>query len=190
MQRCAWCTSDPLYQDYHDHEWGQPSFDDQHLFAMLCFEGMQAGLSWITILKKREHYYKVFADFDPVAIAKFDEQKVAELMQDAGIIRNRLKIQAIITNAKAYLKITENQAFSDYLWAMSPNVVLNGLTHQPLVNRPKTLADIPAKTEVSDTMSKQLKKDGFKFVGSTICYAFMQAVGMVNDHTQDCDWST
>lgn len=183
VTRCGWCGNDPLYQAYHDREWGKPSYDDRHLFAMLCLEGMQAGLSWITILKKRERYYQVFADFDPVIIAQFDAAKVDELMQDAGIIRNRLKIQAIINNAKCYLAITQTQSFSDYLWAMSPTG-----TTQPLLNYPVTLADVPAQTLASAAMSKQLKKDGFKFVGSTICYAFMQAVGMVNDHVADCDF--
>lgn len=185
-KRCAWCGNDPLYQQYHDLEWGKPSFDDRYLFAMLCLEGMQAGLSWITVLRKREHYYQVFADFDPAKIAQFDDQKVDELMQDAGIIRHRGKIEAIINNAKCYLKITENQPFSDYLWAMSPN----GLAKQPQLNHPTTLADIPTKNDISDKMSKQLKKDGFKFVGTTICYAFMQAVGMVNDHVANCDFAS
>ncbi|MFW2176385.1 MULTISPECIES: DNA-3-methyladenine glycosylase I [unclassified Moraxella] len=183
MNRCTWCGDSPLYQDYHDNEWGKPNFDDRYLFAMLCLEGMQAGLSWITVLKKREHYYQVFADFNPVKIADFDQDKVDELMQDAGIIRHRGKIEAIITNAKAYLKIVETQPFHDYIWSMSPTG-----TKQPLLNRPQNLADIPSKTEASDKMSKRLKKDGFKFVGSTICYAFMQAVGMVNDHVVDCDF--
>lgn len=184
LNRCAWCGTDPLYQTYHDTEWGKPNHDDRYLFAMLCLEGMQAGLSWITVLKKRAHYYHVFADFDPVKIAEFDEQKVNELMKDAGIIRHRGKIEAIINNAKAYLKITENQTFSDYLWSMSSN----GLAKLPVDNCPTELSQIPAKTDVSDNMSKKLKKDGFKFVGSTICYAFMQAVGMVNDHVADCDF--
>lgn len=182
--RCAWCGNDPLYQAYHDNEWGKPCFDDRQLFAMLCLEGMQAGLSWITVLRKREHYYQVFENFDPVKIAQFNENKINELMQDAGIIRHRGKIEAIITNAKMFLKITENQSFSDYLWAMSPN----GLAKIPLDNHPSDLTQIPAKTDVSDKMSKQLKKDGFKFVGSTICYAFMQAVGMVNDHVLECEF--
>lgn len=184
-KRCAWCGTDPLYQAYHDNEWGKPSYDDRYLFAMLCLEGMQAGLSWITVLKKREHYYQVFENFDPTKITQFDEKKVDELMQDAGIIRHRGKIAAIINNAKCYLQITKTQSFSDYLWAMSPN----GLAKQPLINEIRTLAELPINSEASHTMSKQLKKDGFKFVGSTICYAFMQAVGMVNDHVADCDYS-
>lgn len=183
--RCGWCGNDPLYQAYHDNEWGKPIIDDQQLFAMLCLESMQAGLSWITVLRKRERYYQVFADFNPAIIATFDETKIDELMQDSGIIRHRGKIQAIIDNAKIFLKITENQSFSDYLWAMSPN----GLAKQPLINQPKTLADIPTRSVFSDNMAKQLKKDGFKFLGSTTCYAFMQAVGMVNDHLADCDFA-
>ena len=182
--RCEWCGTDPLYQAYHDNEWGKPSYDDRHLFAMLCLEGMQAGLSWITILKKRERYYQVFADFDPAIIAQFDDDMVDRLMTDAGIIRQRGKIKAIINNAKCYLKITQTQAFSDYLWNLSPS----GLAKIPQDNHPKTFADIPTNTQYSDNMSKQLKKDGFKFVGSTICYAFMQAVGMVNDHVVACDF--
>lgn len=181
--RCHWCGDDPLYQAYHDQEWGKPSHDDRYLFAMLCLEGMQAGLSWMTVLKKREHYYAVFADFDPQRIAQFDTTKVDSLMQDAGIIRHRGKIEAIVHNAKCYLKITQTQAFHDYLWSMSPTG-----THEPQINHPARPADIPTRTEASDAMSKQLKKDGFKFVGSTTCYAFMQAVGMVNDHVLPCDF--
>lgn len=179
-KRCHWCEADPLYVAYHDTEWGKPSRDDRYLFAMLCLEGMQAGLSWITVLKKREHYYQVFENFDPKKIAQFDEKKVDKLMTDAGIIRHRGKIEAIITNAKTYLKIVETQPFNEYLWNMVDNQIRE--------NRPANFADIPTRTEVSDKMAKQLKKDGFKFVGTTICYAFMQAVGMVNDHMADCDF--
>ncbi|MGL5252060.1 MAG: DNA-3-methyladenine glycosylase I [Moraxella sp.] len=184
MQRCAWCGTDPLYQAYHDTEWGKPCFDDRYLFAMLCLEGMQAGLSWLTVLKKRARYYDVFANFDPAIIAQFDAAKVDQLMKDAGIIRHRGKIEAIINNANCYLNITRTQSFCDYLWALSPN----GLAKIPLDNHPKTLADIPTKTDFSEKMSKRLKQDGFKFVGSTICYAFMQAVGMVNDHVAHCNF--
>ncbi len=180
LKRCHWCGSDPLYVAYHDTEWGKPSHDSQYLFAMLCLEGMQAGLSWITVLKKRAHYYQVFADFDPVKIAQFDDKKVDELMMDAGIIRHRGKIEAIINNAKAYLNIVEKQPFSEYLWSMVGNHVQDDC--------PANFADIPTRTDVSDQMAKQLKKDGFKFVGTTICYAFMQAVGMVNDHVMACDF--
>lgn len=179
-KRCHWCGTDPLYVHYHDTEWGKPSHDDRYLFAMLCLEGMQAGLSWITVLKKRAHYCHVFANFDPKKIAQFDDKKVDELMQDAGIIRHRGKIEAIINNAKIYLTITENQAFNAYLWAMVDN--------QIQTNRPVSFSDIPTKTSVSDNMAKQLKNDGFKFVGTTTCYAFMQAVGMVNDHIAACDF--
>lgn len=178
--RCHWCGTDPLYIHYHDTEWGKPSYDDRYLFAMLCLEGMQAGLSWITVLRKREHYYEVFAKFDAEKIAEFDEAKVNELMLDTGIIRHRGKIEAIINNAKVYLKILDTQPFNEYLWNMAGNKIQN--------NRPTNSIDIPTRTEVSDKMAKQLKKDGFKFVGTTICYAFMQAVGMVNDHVADCDF--
>lgn len=185
IRRCAWCTSDPLYQIYHDQEWGMPNFDDHYLFAMLCLEGNQAGLSWLTVLKKRAHYYNVFANFDPLIIAQFDDHDIDRLMQDAGLIRHRGKLNAIINNARCYLKVTEQQSFSDYLWAMSPN----GLKKRPQCPYFATAADVPVRTAASDAMAKQLKKDGFKFVGSTICYAFMQAVGMVNDHTADCDFA-
>lgn len=178
--RCHWCGTDPLYVAYHDTEWGKPSYDDRYLFAMLCLEGMQAGLSWITVLKKRAHYYEVFADFDPVKIAQFDEAKVEALMQDIGVIRHRGKIEAIINNAKAYLKIIETQPFNEYLWNMA--------NHQITDNHPTDFTNIPTHTTQSDNMAKQLKKDGFKFVGTTICYAFMQAVGMVNDHVIDCEF--
>lgn len=180
--RCGWVTNQPLYIDYHDNEWGVPLYDDRQLFAMLCLEGAQAGLSWWTILSKREHYYKVFDDFDPKKIALYDDAKRAELLNDAGIVRNKLKVNAFIVNAQKYLDITDNgeqpQLFSDYLWQF--------VGGKPIVNAWETLADVPVTTPESDAMSKQLKKDGFKFVGSTICYAFMQAVGMVNDHTTDC----
>lgn len=189
--RCAWCITKPpfdtLYQHYHDTEWGKPSFDDRYLFAMLCLEGMQAGLSWITVLKKRQNYYDAFADFDPNLIATFDAKKVDELMQNDGIIRHRGKIEAIINNAKMFLKVTQNQSFSNYLWQMSPSFVAYG-KKEPFVNHFEYESQIPAKTAYADAMSKRLKKDGFKFVGATICYAFMQAVGMVNDHMVSCDF--
>lgn len=189
--RCAWCITKPpfdtLYQNYHDTEWGKPNFDDRYLFAMLCLEGMQVGLSWITVLKKRQNYYDAFVDFDPNQIAKFDADKVEKLMQNDGIIRHRGKIEAIINNAKAFLKITQNQSFNDYLWQMSPSFVEYG-KKEPFVNHFEHENEIPAKTAYADAMSKRLKKDGFKFVGATICYAFMQAVGMVNDHVINCDF--
>ncbi|WP_410471783.1 DNA-3-methyladenine glycosylase I [Faucicola mancuniensis] len=184
LKRCIWCGDDPLYQAYHDTEWGKIIDDDKTLFALLCLESMQAGLSWITILRKRERFYQVFDNFDPNKVAFYDENKINELMMDAGIIRNRAKINAIIHNANLFLKITQNQSFSDYLWAMSPN----GLAKNPLINHPTDISQIPATTEFSDKMAKQLKKDGFKFLGSTTCYAFMQSCGMVNDHVADCDF--
>lgn len=178
--RCAWCLSDPMYIAYHDNEWGKPVYDDDTLFAMLCLESMQAGLSWITILKRRDGYYRAFDGFDAAKIAAYDDAKVDKLMLDAGIIRHRAKILAIINNAKAYLKIKQYQSFSDYLWGIT---TADG---KPIDNCPADLSDIPAQTDVSVRLAKQLKKDGFKFVGATTCYAFMQAVGMVNDHVADC----
>lgn len=183
-RRCDWSTSDPLYEKYHDEEWGVPTYDDQELFEMLNLEGAQAGLSWITVLKKREHYRKVFDGFDPSKIALYTEAKRAKLLADPGIIRNKLKVNAFIVNAGLYLQMQEQAraglgpSFSEFLWSF--------VDGKPIVNHPKTLSEVPANTPVSDAMSKALKKIGFKFVGSTICYAFMQACGMVNDHTQDC----
>ena len=175
--RCPWCLADPLYIAYHDNEWGVPSYDDRYLFAMLCLEGMQAGLSWLTILKRRANYSAAFAEFDAKQVAKFDEQQVQTLMHNTGIIRHRAKILAIIQNARAYLKITKEQSFSTYLW----NIV-----GAPIDNRPSTMHDIPTKTSASHALAKRLKEDGFVFVGPTTCYAFMQAVGMVNDHLITC----
>ena len=177
--RCDWATTDPLYIDYHDNEWGKPVYDDRTLFEFLILEGAQAGLSWITVLKKRARYRDVFANFDPHKIACFTEEDVARLMQDAGIIRNRLKIHAAIQNARAYLEVvSEFGNFSDYMWQF-----VNG---KSIKNTWRTLSDVPASTPLSDAMSKDLKKRGFKFVGSTICYAYMQAVGMVDDHLVTC----
>lgn len=184
IHRCPWCGNDPIYIAYHDNKWGKPVFDDRKLFALLNLEAMQAGLSWITILKRQENYYHAFFDFDPAMIANFDDKKIDELMQNTGIIRHRGKIKAIIANAKAYLNIIQHQSFCDYLWAMSPN----GLNKIPQDNRPKTLSDIPSYSQHSLKMAKQLKKDGFCFVGATTCYAFMQAVGMVNDHLMTCQF--
>ncbi len=176
--RCGWVNDDPLYIEYHDTEWGVPTYDDRALFEMLCLEGAQAGLSWITVLKKRAHYRKVFDNFDAKKMAVYDDDKREELLSDAGIIRNKLKVNAFIVNAQNYLRIKVEQSFSDYLWQF--------VGGEPIVNNWKSLKEVPVTTPESDAMSKQLKKDGFKFVGSTICYAFMQATGMVDDHTMDC----
>ena len=178
-QRCEWCGEDELYQHYHDTEWGVPNYTDQHLFEMLILEGAQAGLSWITVLKKRAHYQQVFDHFDARKIAQYDEQKIAELLNDPGIIRNRLKVNSTVTNARLFLEIqAENGSFSDYIWQFCGGM--------PIINYWKNLSEIPVSTRESDQMSKTLKKKGFKFIGSTICYAYMQATGMVNDHTLDC----
>jgi DNA-3-methyladenine glycosylase I len=179
VTRCAWCTGDSDYMRYHDEEWGVPVHDDRRLFEMLILEGAQAGLSWLTILKRRKTYRAAFDNFDAKKIARYDARKVAALLADPGIIRNRLKVAAAIENAKAFLAVQkEFGSFDKFLWQF--------VGGQPLVNRPAGLGDIPARTEISDAMSRELKKRGFKFVGSTICYAFMQAVGMVNDHAADC----
>ncbi len=178
-KRCSWCGDDPLYVAYHDTEWGVPIHDDRKLFEFIILEGAQAGLSWLTVLRKRENYRKAFDQFDAKKIAKYDAKKVRELLNNPGIIRNRLKISATIDNAKAFLKIQkEFGSFDKYLWRF--------VAHKPKPNKIKTLKDIPAKTAESDAMSIDLKKRGFRFVGSTICYAHMQATGMVNDHFVDC----
>jgi DNA-3-methyladenine glycosylase I len=177
--RCTWCGSDPLYIAYHDDEWGVPVHDDRTLFEFLVLEGAQAGLSWLTILKKRENYRKAFHDFDYERIASYTESDEKRLLSDAGIVRNRLKIGSAIKNARGVLAILEQyDSFDSYLWRY-----VDGIPQQ---NSWKSTAEMPAQTELSDSMSKDLKKRGFSFVGSTICYAFMQAVGMVNDHTTDC----
>jgi DNA-3-methyladenine glycosylase I len=177
--RCSWCLSDPIYIKYHDEEWGRPIHDDRLLFEFLILEGFQAGLSWLTVLKKRENFRKAFMNFDAKKIAKFDKNKVEELMLDAGIIRNRLKIEAAIINAKLFLEIQkEFGSFDKYIWSF--------VNEKTVVNKPKSVKELPAKTDLSDVMSKEMGKRGFKFRGSTICYAFMQAVGMVDDHTTDC----
>ncbi|EEQ15787.1 DNA-3-methyladenine glycosylase 1 [Yersinia frederiksenii ATCC 33641] len=179
LQRCGWVTSDPLYIDYHDKEWGIPQRENQALFEMLCLEGQQAGLSWITVLKKRENYRKCFHNFDPVRVAKMGPKEVETLVLDSGIIRHRGKIQAIITNAQAYLAMEANgEDFSEFIWSFVEGT--------PKVNHWWSLAEAPATTPISDAMSKALKKKGFKFIGSTICYAFMQASGLVNDHMCNC----
>ncbi len=177
--RCAWVNNHPAEMDYHDREWGVPLHDDQQLFEFLILEGAQAGLSWSTILKKRDAYRIAYDHFDPHRVAHFDEAKQAELLQNSGIVRNRLKISASILNAQAFLKVQEEfGSFDAYVWRFVDGVPIQNVWRSP--------NDVPAKTPVSDALSKDLKKRGFKFVGSTICYAFMQAVGMVNDHTIDC----
>jgi DNA-3-methyladenine glycosylase I len=177
--RCSWCGDDPLYCEYHDNEWGVPLFDEQKLFELLILEGAQAGLSWITVLRKRENYRTAFDNFDPQKVARFTPGKVQKLMQNQGIIRNRLKIESAIKNAKALLAMKNNgENFSEFLWSF--------VNHQPIQNRLRGMQDAVATTPESDAMSKALKSKGFNFVGSTICYAFMQASGMVNDHFVDC----
>jgi len=177
--RCGWGTQDPLYLEYHDQEWGAPVHADHKLFEFLALEGAQAGLSWLTILKKRQNFRKAFDHFDPRRSALYEEKKIQQLLSDKGIIRNRGKIEAIIQNARAFLDIQkEFGSFDSYIWQF--------VGGKPRQNAWKTLKDIPSQTQESEAISKDLIKRGFKFVGSTICYAFMQAVGMVNDHTTDC----
>ena len=177
--RCAWCGDDPLYIKYHDEEWGVPVYDDRKLFEFLILESFQAGLSWITILKKRENFRKVFDDFDYRKIAFYDDKKFERLLNDKGIIRNKLKIKAAISNARAFMQVQDEfGSFSDYIWGF--------VNHKPVINHWRSLSEVPAKTPLSDTLSKDLKKRGFKFVGSTIVYAHMQATGMVNDHVTGC----
>ena len=178
-RRCAWAGSDPLYREYHDREWGVPVHDDRLLFEFLTLEGAQAGLSWITILRKREAYRSAFAGFDPEAVARFDAQNVAELLANPGIVRNRLKVESTVTNARAFLKVQEEfGTFDAYQWRF--------VDGRPILNACKAMALVPASTTVSDALSRDLKQRGFRFVGTTICYAHMQAVGMVNDHVTDC----
>jgi len=178
-RRCAWVPNEELYIHYHDFEWGVPEYDERKLFEMLILEGAQAGLSWSTVLKKRDNYRKAFDMFDPVKIAQYDQRKIQELVANPGIIRNRLKIEATIKNASLFLDIKKTYGnFTEYIWQF--------VGGKPKVNHWKSLSELPAKTLESDKMSKDLQKYGFKFVGSTICYAFMQAVGMVSDHTVDC----
>ncbi|MCE9507760.1 MAG: DNA-3-methyladenine glycosylase I [Alphaproteobacteria bacterium] len=179
ISRCPWAGTDPLYVAYHDEEWGVPVFDDRKLFEFLILEGAQAGLSWITILKRREGYRRAFAAFDPEKVARFSKKKAEVLMQDAGIIRNRLKIESAVSNAKAFLEVQEEfGSFSDYQWRFVDGV--------PVRNQWDDIRQLPASTPLSDAFSKDLKKRGFTFVGSTIIYAHMQAVGMVNDHLTGC----
>jgi DNA-3-methyladenine glycosylase I len=179
LVRCKWSISDPLYIKYHDKEWGIPVHNDRHLFEFLILEGMQAGLSWITILKKRDNFRNAFDNFDPVKVAAYNQQKIKKLLSNEGIIRNKLKVNAAVTNAKLFLQIqNEFGNFNKFIWKF--------VGGKPKINGWKSVKDIPVKTSESDAMSRDLKKRGFKFVGSTICYAFMQATGMVNDHTTDC----
>lgn len=177
--RCSWAGDTPIYINYHDNEWGRPEHNDIKLFEMLILEGMQAGLSWITVLKKREAYRKAFDGFDPKKIALYDETKVEELLKNEGIIRNRLKINAAVTNARIFLEVAEKYgSFDKFIW--------NYVDYTPIIGNWKSIKDIPATTPLSDKISKDMKKMGFKFVGSTIIYAYMQAIGMVNDHITDC----
>jgi DNA-3-methyladenine glycosylase I len=179
MKRCAWVTDDPLYIKYHDMEWGVPLHEDTKLFEMLILEGAQAGLSWLTILKRRETYRIAYDGFDPAKIARWNSTKIDQLLQDPGIIRNRLKVESAIINARAYLKVTDEfKSFDEFIWSF--------VDGRPIQNSWHEIGQIPATTAESERMSKELKRRGFKFVGSTICYAFMQAVGMVNDHVTDC----
>lgn len=179
IERCGWVTSDPLYIAYHDSEWGVPVHDDIRQFEFLILEAAQAGLSWLTVLRKRENYRKAFSGFDPRKVVRYDKRKIAQLMNNPGIIRNRLKIESAVHNAGAFLEVQrEFGSFSEYFWSF--------VGGKPIVNCRKTLKEVPARTEVSDALSKDLKKRGFRFVGSTVIYAHMQAVGMVNDHTTGC----
>ena len=177
--RCWWCGDDTLYRQYHDYEWGVPVHDDRLLFEFICLEGAQAGLSWITILRKRENYRRLFDQFDARKIARYDDTKIASLLADPGIVRNKLKVNGFVKNARAYLDMLDHgETLDNYLWSYVDGVALQ--------NKRNSMGEIPANTPLSDAMSKDLKKRGFTFVGSTICYAFMQAAGLVNDHVTDC----
>ncbi|MDF2867500.1 MAG: DNA-3-methyladenine glycosylase [Gammaproteobacteria bacterium] len=178
MQRCGWCGVDSLYVAYHDQEWGVPVYDAQKLFEFLLLETMQAGLSWITVLRKRENFRQAFDNFNPEKIAGYTDAKLAELLNNAGIIRHRLKIQAAVSNAKAFLNLQEHGNFSDYMWQFTEGQVIH--------NHWQNMSEVPARTLISDAMAKNLKQRGFSFVGSTVCYAHMQATGMVNDHLLSC----
>ena len=179
IEKCSWCVGNALYESYHDDEWGSPIYDDQQLFEFLLLEGAQAGLSWITILKKREGYRKAFDGFEAEKVARYRAARINELLLNPGIVRNRLKVESAVSNAKVFLDIRERTgSFSDYVWQFTD--------HQPMQNRFRSIEQVPATTPASDRMSGTMKKDGFKYVGSTICYAFMQATGMVNDHLVSC----
>lgn len=178
-KRCEWCGTEPIYVDYHDKEWGVPVHDDRMHFEMIILDGAQAGLSWITILKRRDSYREAFNNFDVLKVSRYSEKKIEKLLLNPGIIRNRLKVKSTVQNAKSFLKIQkEFGSFDEYIWQF--------VNHKTIDNKFKKMSDVPAKTAESDAMSKDLKKRGFSFVGSTICYAYMQAAGMVNDHTKDC----
>ncbi len=177
--RCAWCEKDDLYRNYHDFEWGTPVYDDEIIFEFLVLETFQAGLSWYTVLSKRENFRKAFDAFDYHKIAKYSPEKIEALLQNPGIIRNRLKVQGTVTNARKFMEVQQEfGSFSQYIWSF--------VGGKPIDNKPQTLKDVPATSEISDALSKDLKKRGFKFVGSTVVYAHMQATGMVNDHIMDC----
>lgn len=179
LTRCPWCGTDPLYAAYHDNEWGVPCYDDWKLFEFIILETFQAGLSWITILRKRENFRKAFADFDPVKVARFTDKKMTALMEDAGIIRNKLKIASAVTNAKAFLRCQEEfGSFSTYFWHWVDN--------KPIINHWHSMQEVPAKSELSTTIARDMKKRGFVFIGPTIVYAHMQAMGLVNDHLIQC----
>ena len=179
MTRCAWAGDSPIYIDYHDNEWGKPQFDSQKLFEKICLEGQQTGLSWITVLKKRDAYRAAFHHFEPKNVAKMTASDIDELMQNAGLIRHRAKLEAIVKNANAFLEMEKRgENFSDFIWSF--------VNHRPIINDVPDLSIVPAKTEISKAMSKALKKRGFVFVGETTCYAFMQAMGLVNDHINGC----
>ena len=179
LTRCLWCGDDALYQSYHDDEWGVPVHDDRLLFEFLCLEGAQAGLSWITILRKRNHYRRVYDDFDADKIARYGDKKIQALLEDPGIVRNRLKVNGFVKNARACLDMREQGlSLNEYFW--------NYVDGEPIQGNRKSMSEVPGNTQISDAMSRDLKKRGFTFVGSTICYAFMQAAGLVNDHIVDC----
>lgn len=179
QQKCGWCMGDTLYEKYHDEEWGVPIKDDARLFEFLILETFQAGLSWITILRKRENFRKAFDQFDPLQISEYTEEKIQSLLQDSGIVRNRLKVRATVINAQEFIKVQEQHgSFGNYIWGF--------IDGRPIKNKVQNYKNVPATTPLSDTISKDLKKKGFKFVGSTVIYAYMQATGMVNDHEINC----
>lgn len=182
VKRCSWCGTDPVYVKYHDEEWGKEVHDDKILFEFLILEAAQAGLSWITVLRKRENYRRLFADFDAEKVAAFTQDDIERILLDPGIIRNRLKVVSAVSNAKLFLGIQkEYGSFNKYLYSFMPN-------NKPIINTIKNMGDVPARTEISDAIAKDMKKKGFKFFGTTICYAHMQATGMVNDHFAECSF--